>query len=132
MVTDRMRRAYQDHNKLVDVGACAIGLLLAPELTEFQAVQQAAAAGSRIDYYLAPQDADDHVDDADGTQMIRRRYADDADDADEDDRLRVKIPRKCCQLRRDPALCYTVIAALFFDEQLASQQLVRERLDGVA
>lgn len=56
-VTEGIRRAYRDENKSTDFAACAIGLLLVNNLTEFTAIEQ-SNIGTTIDYYLAPQNQD--------------------------------------------------------------------------
>ena len=55
--TEELRRQYGDLNKATDHAACAIALLLTPELTDYTGVEQ-SAIGTTIDYYLAPKDRD--------------------------------------------------------------------------
>ena len=57
-VTEQLRKAYRDQNKVTDFAACSIALLLVYQLTTFTAVEQ-SAIGTTIDYYLAPQTQDD-------------------------------------------------------------------------
>jgi hypothetical protein len=57
-VTEKLRKMHRDQNKLVDFGACAIALLLVPEITKFKVTEQ-SAIGTTIDYYLTPQIEDD-------------------------------------------------------------------------
>jgi hypothetical protein len=51
-VTEAMRRWLRDQNKSVDLGACAIALLLIPELLPLMPVEQ-SETGDGVDYYLA-------------------------------------------------------------------------------
>jgi hypothetical protein len=60
VVTPQMLRVYADRNKRVDFGACAIALLLIPELTGYVAVEQ-SATGNGSDYFLRSPDADDDL-----------------------------------------------------------------------
>lgn len=61
-VTDRMLNyAYVDKKKCIDFGACAIALLLVPELTSYQVERASDANGSGIDYYLGLQGQDDDL-----------------------------------------------------------------------
>jgi len=57
-VTNELRRNYGDLQRATDFAACAIALLLVPELTGLTAIRQ-ASIGTTIDYYLAPQSQDD-------------------------------------------------------------------------
>jgi hypothetical protein len=57
-VTEELRRAYRDQNRATDFAACAIALLLVPELTPFTAIEQ-SSVGTTVDYYLVPKDQDD-------------------------------------------------------------------------
>jgi len=54
-VTDDLRRAYADLVRATDNAACAIALLIVPEITDFTAVEQ-ACRGTTIDYYLCHKD----------------------------------------------------------------------------
>ena len=45
-------RKYRDKNKRTDFAACAIALLVMPEMTGYKAIEQ-SATGDRIDYYLS-------------------------------------------------------------------------------
>jgi hypothetical protein len=51
IVTEAMDRSYQDWTKRVDLGACALALLLAPEIVGLQAVST-SAMNNGLDYYL--------------------------------------------------------------------------------
>lgn len=57
-VDSQMRKAYADLRKATEHAACAIGLLLVRELTDYTAVEQ-ASIGTTVDYYLIPQVTDD-------------------------------------------------------------------------
>jgi hypothetical protein len=59
-VTDEMWACYADQDRRVDLGACAIALLLMPMYTGLVAVGT-SAKGDGVDYYLAEGDADDHL-----------------------------------------------------------------------
>ena len=54
----QMKRAYADLTKATEYAACTIALLLVRELTDLTAVEQ-ASIGTTVDYFLAPQAADD-------------------------------------------------------------------------
>lgn len=58
-VTEQLRRSYKDLKKATDFAACTIALLLVRELTECSAVEQAAATGTTVDYYLNLQEKQD-------------------------------------------------------------------------
>lgn len=51
LVTDQMRTAYADQNQRVGIGACAVGLLIVSNFTEYDAVTP-SATGNGIDYHL--------------------------------------------------------------------------------
>lgn len=59
-VTDEMRRWFRDQRKSVDLGACAIALLIIPEFTSLVAVEQ-SATGDGVDYYLSNPNSDDDL-----------------------------------------------------------------------
>lgn len=59
-VTDDMRRWFRDQRKSVDLGACAIALLIIPEFASLVAVQQ-SATGDGVDYYLSDPNSDDDL-----------------------------------------------------------------------
>ena len=53
MMTPQLRRNHRDLKKATDFAACALALLIVRETMEDEAVEQAAALGSGVDYYLA-------------------------------------------------------------------------------
>jgi len=59
-VDAHMKRCYRDLVQATEYAACAIGLLLVENLTEFVGVEQ-AVRGSTVDYYLAYKDDDDDL-----------------------------------------------------------------------
>ncbi len=50
--TDEMRRWFRNQRNSVDLGACAIALLIIPKFTSMVAVEQ-SATGDGVDYYLS-------------------------------------------------------------------------------
>ena len=59
-VDTHMERCYRDLVQATEYAACAIGLLLVENLTEFVGVEQ-AVRGSTVDYYLADKYDDDDL-----------------------------------------------------------------------
>jgi hypothetical protein len=59
-VTDQMRRAYADMTKATEYAACAVSLLIIPEITEYTAFEQ-AIRGTTIDYYLCSKKREDKL-----------------------------------------------------------------------
>lgn len=62
-VTEELNRNYGgNRNKTTEFGAAAIALMLIHDLTEYTAVEE-AFVGSTVDYFLAPKDVADAIDD---------------------------------------------------------------------